>query len=192
MDDGTRRDLLLGWRVLAGLLIYPITVLAGLNALLRIVSACCVALDSWTPEGALGNLAFGFPALAGIAALWVSTIQPPAWVARDRARFVLVATGLLAGMLMECLFLRAGFALEDPRFRSPGLGDLWTFAGALVAGAVNLVLVIAARDGASQRAMHRAHSPAPPAPHVSADQDLRPVILRPFVREETRPMKPKA
>jgi hypothetical protein len=195
MDDEAKADLLKGWRLLAAGLIYPITIVAGLNAIVRIVSGCCVGLDSWTAEGAFGNFALGFPALAGLAALWVSTIHSTDWIARDRGRFVLVITGLMTGIVMECLFLRAGFLLKSPRFRSPSFEDLWTFAGPLIAGAVNLTLLITARDDAvrpTATVPHTGHGSSSPPPHLTSDQVLQPVNLRPFRREQATTTRPPA
>lgn len=186
MDAQARRDLMLGWRVLAVVLIYPITVRAGLSSIVRIVSGCCLTLDSWTPEGALGNLALGFPALAGLAALWLSTIRPIGGLARDRGRFLLVTTGLLTGLVMEGLFLRAALVHDAARFRSPGGLNLWTFAGPLLVGVVNLALLIRARERAfavTSARPHTAHEPALSVPHVREVEVLQPVNLRPYRRD---------
>jgi hypothetical protein len=193
MEQSTKTDLLVAWRCLAAVLIYPITVVAGLNALVRILSGCCVALDAWTPEGALGNLALGFPALAGIASIWLSTVHPADRIARDRVRFVLVATGLMTGMVMECLFLRAGFVQGVPRFRSPSVYDLWAFGGPLIAGVVNLLLLIRAREevfAVSAPAPHALQRRLDPPHHGPVDQVLRPVVLKPFRHAVATPSKP--
>ncbi len=183
LNDEAGQELLLGWKLLAALLIYPLTIMAGLSALMRIISGCCVTLDSWSPEGALGNFMLGFPAMAGLAALWVSTLHHASWTASDRVRFVLVATGLMAGIVMELNFLRSGFVLADPRFRSPRVYDLWTFGGPLLVAITNLHRMIRAREQffamaaiqprlAAVELSTRSHEPADPV--------LRPVRLRQY------------
>jgi len=183
MNVDASEELRAGWKLLAGLLIYPLTILAGLNALLRIISGCCVTLDSWTPEGALGNFMLGFPALAGLAALWLSTIQDSTWTARDRVRFVLVVTGLMTGMVMELNFLRSGFVLAAPRFRSPRLDDLWTFGGPLLVAATNLLLLIRARERLfTAMATVPGEEPLDPMTRFAMvpEPALHPVRLQPF------------
>ena len=51
----------------AVILISPITILAGMPALLLLISSGCVLLDCWSFHGAWQNLATGFPAALAIA-----------------------------------------------------------------------------------------------------------------------------
>src|SRR5262249_42849420 len=146
MDNGEGQDLRVGWRLLAAVLIHPVTILAGLEAIVRIVSGFCFLIDSWTPEGALANFALGFPALAGLVPLWVSTILPAARITREKGRFVLVSTGLMIGTVLDILLLRAAYAQGAMQFESPGVLDVWTFAGPIIVAPVNLVLLARARD----------------------------------------------
>ena len=120
MESGVNHVRIQAWRWAASILIYPVTILPGLNAAILLISTLCVGLDSWTWEGALNNLAFGFPAVAGITALWFSTLVPVRWIAQSRWRFLLVTTGLMTGLIMECLFLKAG--MENQAIRLPGAG----------------------------------------------------------------------
>jgi hypothetical protein len=190
MDGDLKRDLIQSWRVLGAILIYPMTVAAGLGALLRIVSACCVLLDSWTAAAALSNLALGVPTLAALAALWITTIRPAERLAGNRARFVLAATGLLTGLVLEFLYLRARLATGGPSVRGFGPLDLWTIAGPPAVVLVNLGLLIRAREHAF------AASPSPPAAperrvpaevHPHSAEVLRPFALRPYRREPSHP-----
>ena len=62
------QDRIVTWRWVASILIYPITIVPGLNATVLLISSACVGLDCWSLEGALSNMSLGFPAVAGIAA----------------------------------------------------------------------------------------------------------------------------
>ena len=76
MEKGVNQDRIAAWRWVASTLIYPVMILPGLNATVLLISSVCVGLDSWSLEGALSNMSLGFPAVAGIAALWFSTHTP--------------------------------------------------------------------------------------------------------------------
>ena len=76
MEKGVNHDRIAAWRWVASFLIYPVTILPGLNATVLLISSVCVGLDSWSLEGALSDMSLGFPAVAGIAALWFSTLTP--------------------------------------------------------------------------------------------------------------------
>ena len=145
MEKGVNHDRIAAWRWVASILIYPVTILPGLNATVLLISSVCVGLDSWSLEGALTNISLGFPAVAGIAALWFSTLTPILSIARSRWRFLLVTTGLMMGLLMECLFLKAGIQNQAIRLPWTGFLELWVFGGPLLAGFVNLALLISAR-----------------------------------------------
>ena len=108
MESGVENDLIAAWRWVAGALIFPVTVIPGFHAVILVISSFCVLLDSWSLEGAMINLSLGFPAVAGITALWISTLLPLTAIVRTRSGFVLVTTGLLAGLVLECLLLKAG------------------------------------------------------------------------------------
>src|SRR5208337_4037284 len=61
MEKGVNHDRIAAWRWVASILIYPVTVLPGLNAAVLLISSVCVGLDSWSLEGALSNMSLGFP-----------------------------------------------------------------------------------------------------------------------------------
>ena len=61
MEKGVNHDRIAAWRWVASILIYPVTVLPGLNATVLLISSVCVGLDSWSLEGALSNMSLGFP-----------------------------------------------------------------------------------------------------------------------------------
>ena len=167
------------WRWVARILIYPVTVLPGLNATVLLISSVCIGLDSWSLEGALSNMSLGFPAVAGIAALWFSTLTPIPSIARSRRRFLLVTTGLMMGLLMECLFLKAGIQNQAIRLPRSGFLELWVFGGPLLAGCVNLTLLIWARNQMNGRVVPVPVHAVPPH-HLAAQRILRPVRLEPY------------
>ena len=179
MEPGVNHVRIQAWRWAASILIYPVTILPGLNAAILLISTLCVGLDCWTWEGALNNLAFGFPAVAGITALWFSTFVPIRRIAQSRWRFLLVTTGLMMSLIMECLFLKAG--MENRAIRLPGAGvlQLWVFGGPLLAGSVNLSLLIWTATRLNRRPIPVRVHVVPPH-HLTARQDLRPVRLEPF------------
>ena len=176
MEKGVNHDRIAAWRWVASILIYPVTILPGLNATVLLISSVCVGLDSWSLEGALNNMSLGFPAVAGIVALWISTLTPISSLARNRLRFLLVTTGLMIGLLMECLFLKAGIQNQTIRLPRAGFLELWVFGGPLLVGGVNLMLLIWTR----QR-LYRKVVPVPvraiPPHHLDAERILRPVRL---------------
>jgi hypothetical protein len=179
MEKGVNHDRIALWRWVASILIYPVTILPGLNATVLLTSSVCVGLDTWSLEAALDNLSLGFPAVAGIAALWISTHAPIRSLARSRLRFLLVTTGLMLGLLMECLFLKAGFqsqAISLPRY---GILELWVFGGPLLAGCVNLALLIWARHRLYKR-VFRVPVQAVPPHHLYGERGLRTVRLEPY------------
>ncbi len=179
MQTGVNHDRFAAWRWVASILIYPVTILPGLNAAILLISSGCVGLDTWSLEGALSNLSLGFPAVAGIGALWFSTLTPARSIVRDRWRFLLVTTGLMMGLLMEGLFLKAGIQNQAIRLPSSGFLELWVFGGPLLAGCVNLTLLIWARYQ-----MYRRVVPVPvhavPPHHLGTQGHLRPVRLEPY------------
>jgi hypothetical protein len=127
----------------------------------------------------LNNMSLGFPAVAGIAALWFSTLTPIPSIARSRWHFLLVTTGLMMGLLMECLFLKAGIqnqAIRLPRFC---FLELWVFGGPLLTGCVNLTLLIWARNQMNRRVVPVPVHAVPPH-HLAAQRILRPVRLEPY------------
>ena len=66
-------------------------------------------------------------------------------IARSRWRLLLVTTGLMMGLLMEGLFLKAGIQNQVIRLPRTGFLELWVFGGPLLAGCVNITLLIWAR-----------------------------------------------
>jgi hypothetical protein len=179
MEKGVNHDRIAAWRCVASILIYPVTILPGLNAAILLISSVCVGLDSWSLEGALSNMSLGFPAVAGIAALWFSTLTPIPSIARSRWRFLLVTTGLMMGLLMECLFLKAGIQNQAIRLPWSGFPELWVFGGPLLAGCVNLTLLIWARNQMNGRVVPVPVHAVPPH-HLAAQRNLRPVQLEPY------------
>jgi hypothetical protein len=179
MEKGVNHDRIAAWRWAASFLIYPVTILPGLNATVLLISSACVGLDSWSLEGALNNLSLGFPAVAGIAALWISTLTPIRSLAHSRWRFFLVTTGLMMGLLMECLFLKAGIQNQSIRLPRTGFLELWVFGGPLLAGCVNLTLLIWARHCFYRRVVPVPVRAIPPH-HLGAERILRPVRLEPY------------
>ena len=151
MEQGENHVRIAAWRWAASILIYPVTILPGLNATILVISSACVGFDCWSWEGALNNLSLGFPAVAGIAALWFSTLTPIASMARSRWRFVLVTTGLMMGLIMEYLFVKAGIQNQTIRLPRSGFLEIWVFGGPLLAGCVNLTLLIRARQRLHRR-----------------------------------------
>ena len=179
MEKGVNHDRIAAWRWIASILIYPVTILPGLNATVLLISSVCVGLDSWSLEGALTNMSLGFPAVAGIAALWFSTLTPLRSIARNRWRFLLVTTGLLMSLLMEGLFFKAG--IQNQAISLPGFGflELWVFGGPLLAGCVNLTLLIWTRNRLYRRVIPIPVRIIPPH-HLGAERVLRPVRLEPY------------
>ncbi|QEH36707.1 hypothetical protein OJF2_52920 [Aquisphaera giovannonii] len=186
MDRDVKNDMIAAWRCLAAFLIYPVTVFPGLHALGLLVSSLCVPLDAWSPEGALSNLLLGLPAIAAIAALWCSVVVPLPVLAGNRRLFVLAASGLMAGLVLEALFLRAGLRGGfGPTFRMT-VARVWLFFAPPVVGLVNLYLLIRA-SLASQgesvadpiEAMATRLS-AYPRHHLPESPARAPVVLRPF------------
>ena len=84
--------------------------------------------------------------MAGIAALWVSTTLPLAAIARTRSGFVLVTTGLLMGLVLQFLLLRAGLGHDLSRLTSIGLLHGTLCSSLMIMGVVNLLLLIRARE----------------------------------------------
>jgi hypothetical protein len=179
MKRDVNQTLIAAWRWIGSILIYPVTILPGLNAAVLLISSVCIGLDSWSVEGAMSNLSLGFPAVAGIAALWFSTLAPTAWIARSRDRFLLVTTGLMMGLLMECLFLKAGIQNQAIRLPETGFLALWVFGGPLLAGCVNLILLIRARHRMYQRLVPATVQSIPPH-HLGTERIFRPVRLQPY------------
>jgi hypothetical protein len=190
MERGVDNKLIAAWRWVAGFVIFPVTVIPGLHAVFLVISSFCVLVDSWSLEGAMTNLSLGFPALAGIVALWLSTLLPLAVIARTRSGFVLVTTGLMMGLVLECLLVKAGLGSDITRLRRVSLYQAWVFGGPLVMGLVNLLLLIRAREILSRprplpRRVVEEISPRRrprgiPRHHFHPDPVLRPVILRPY------------
>ncbi len=176
MEQGVNRDRFPAWHLIASLLIYPVTILPGLNALVLLISSVCVGLDGWSWEGALNNLSMGLPAVAGIVALWFSTLTPIASIARSRWKFFLVTTGLMTGLILECLFVKAGIQNLSVRLPRTYLLALWVFGGPLLAGSVNLSLLIWARYRLTRRLITVPVRAVPPH-HLAAGRNLRPVRL---------------
>jgi hypothetical protein len=197
MDESAVKDILAAWRWLAALLIYPITIIPGFHAVFLLISSFCVLLDSWSLEGAMHNLTLGLPAVAGVTALWFSTLLPLPAIAHSRHRFVLVTTGLLMGLFLQCIILKSAIHGDVTALPSVDLFQVWVFGGPLLVGTINLALLIRARN----RMADPAPVPVPargssiPPHHLPPGSALRPVILQPyrppvsmrsFVNETTR------
>jgi hypothetical protein len=176
MERGVEIDLAWVWRLCAVVLIYPISIVAGANGVLLLVSTVCVDLESWSAEGAMSNLSLGFPLVAGITALWASTLCPHPWLARNRYRFVLVATGLLVGLGVDGVFVIDRFKLNPNKAFSLEFHELWMIVGPLVASCVNLALLINARNHINDDLVPAPVRVVPPS-HLTTHSELRPVIL---------------
>jgi hypothetical protein len=203
MEPGVENDLIATWRWVAAILIGPVTVIPGLHAIVLVISSFCVLLDSWSLEGAMTNLSLGFPAVAGITALWISTLLPFSIIARRRLPFVLVTTGLLSGFALECLLLKAGLVRVLIRLPVVDLLQVWMFTGPLALGLMNLVFLIRARDAIYKQPARvlAAESTAPvrvsgiPPHHLQPEPVLRPFILRPYrppISLRTQARRPRA
>ena len=116
------------------------------SAVVLLISSGCVLHDSWSLEGAMSNLFLGLLAAAGIAALWISTLCPHPALARNRYRFVLVTTGLLVGLILNCLILKARLRSDFTPVFAADLLQTWMYSGPLLVGCVNLALLIQARN----------------------------------------------
>jgi hypothetical protein len=188
VECGVVNDLIATWRWVAGFVIFPVTVFPGFHALILVFSSFCVLLDSWSLEGAMTNLCLGLPAVVGITALWISTLLPLATVARTRSGFVVVTTGLMMGLILECLILRAGLWDSLGQLRPVDPFQAFMFICPFLIGLVNLLLLIRAREILSRppvqvvveeiRPVRRGRR-IPPH-HFRSPVVLRPVILRPY------------
>ncbi|WP_165225749.1 hypothetical protein [Aquisphaera insulae] len=190
MDRDVKNDVVAAWRCLAAFLIYPVTIFPGLHALSLTFSSLCIFAESWSLEGAMSNLSLGIPALAGIAALWSSVIVPFPVLARDRRSFVLVAAGLMAGLVLEGLFLMAGLNLGLDLPLHLSVARVWLFVAPPIVAAINLSLLIRASQMAQADAIpvrvesSGAFHPAMPRHHLPGPVRREPVVLRPY-RPET-------
>jgi hypothetical protein len=177
MDRGVENGPPWLWRICAAVLVYPISVLAAVNGSLLLVSVVCFRLDSWSAEGAMGNLSLGLPLVLGVTALWVSILYPYGRLVRERHRFVLVATGLLAALGVDGMFLIARLRIDPASVLSLPFSQLWMIVGPLVAGSVNLGYLVSARQH-----IFDALEPEPgrviPRNHLTPQSELRPVVLK--------------
>jgi hypothetical protein len=190
MEEGLERDLLFFWRCAAVILISPISVLAGMPALLLIVSSGCLLLDCWSLHGAWQNLSTGFPAALAIAALWFATCASREWLAENRGRFVMTTTGLLVGLILESLSLTAQTGQYPLAGVGFGVSKTWFHCGSLVVGSVNLVWLITARnqfdDLETPDLIETVTSTIPepdravPSPHFALGERLQPMRLEPY------------
>jgi hypothetical protein len=190
MEEGLERDLLFLCRCAAVIVISPITILAGMPALLLLISSGCVWLDCWSLEGAWQNLSTGFPAALAIGALWFASCAPCDWLAKNRSRFVMTTTGLLAGLILESASLVSStdqFALAD---LGCSVYKTWFLCGSLAVGSINLVWLITARkkiedlerpvpiETLTSKTLE--YDRAVPSPHFALAEALRPVQLEPY------------
>jgi hypothetical protein len=187
MERGVDNDLIAAWRWVAGFVIFPVTVIPGFHAVVLMVSSFCVPLDCWSLEGAMTNLSLGLPAVAGITALWISTLLPLSAIARSRSRFVLVTTGLLMGLILEYLLLRAGLGYDVSRLRRLDLFQACVFGCPGAIAVINLFLLVRTRELSLKpfRRLTEEHSASAyphviPPPHLHPAPVLHPVILRPY------------
>jgi hypothetical protein len=188
MERGVDKDLIAAWRWMAGFTIFPVTVIPGFHAVILLISSFCVFLDCWSLEGAMTNLSLGLPAAAGVAALWISTLLPLSLIVRTRSGFVLVTTGLLMGIVLECLLLRAELGGDLSRLSKVGLFQACVFGCPWAIAVVNLFLLIRTRE-LSLRPPIRIIAEEIKAPvrrrgvppyHLQSAPVLRPVILKPY------------
>jgi hypothetical protein len=190
MEEGLERDLLFFWRCAAVILISPITILAGMPALLLMISSTCVLLDGWSFYGAWHNLSTGFPAALAIAALWFATCSSREWLAEHRGRFIVTTTGLLVGLILGALSIASRTDHFTFAELSPRGYQTWCLCGSLAVGSVNLVLLVTARkqidDLEKPDPIETATSAMPtsdravPSPHFALGEVLRPVRLEPY------------
>ena len=85
----------------------------------------------------------------------------------------------MMGLLMECLFLKAGIQNQAIRLPRSGFLELWVFGGPLLAGCVNLTLLIWARNQMNRRVVPVPVRAVPPH-HLATQRILRPVRLEPY------------
>lgn len=181
MEPAERNDLIGAWRRLAAVLTYPATIVPGISSVVLIVSGVCVPLDCWSLEGAMSNLFLGLLAIAGVAALWVTTLCPHPALARNPYRFVLVTTGLVMGLVLNTLILKAKLQSDLTPVFAADLLEAWMYAGPLLAGSINLALLIYARSRMNEElALEPARVSGVPRPHLRLDEALTPVTLRPY------------
>ena len=98
----------------------------------------------------MSNLFLGLLATAGLAGLWIATLCPHPPIARNRSRFVLVATGLVAGLILNSVVLKARLQSDVTPVFAAGLLQTWMYAGPLLAGCLNLALLIHERSRMSE------------------------------------------
>jgi hypothetical protein len=198
MEEGLERDLLFFWRCAAVILISPISILAGMPALLLMVSSGCVLLDCWSLHGAWQNLLTGFPAALAIAALWFATCTSCEWLAENRGRFVMTTTGLLVGLILEFLSLTSQSGRFPLAYLSFGVYKSWFLCGTLAVSSVNLVWLITARKQiddletpdpiVTMTSTIPERDRAVPSPHFALGERLHPLRLEPYrPPPDTRP-----
>jgi hypothetical protein len=181
-------DLIAAWRWVAGFVIFPVTVIPGFHAGILMISSFCVLLDCWSLEGAMTNLSLGLPAVSGITALWISTLLPHSAIARSRSRFVLVTTGLLMGLILEYLLLRAGLGNDLTQLHRLDLFQACVFGCPGAIAVINLLLLVRARElslkPSSRKPAEELSAPAYqhviPPPHLHPAPVLHPIVLRPY------------
>ena len=181
MEQAVRSDFIAAWRCAAVVMTYPATIAAGMSAVVLLISSGCVLLDSWSLEGAMSNLFLGLLAAAAIAALWISTLCPHSVIARSPYRFVVVTTGLLMGLILNSLILKARLHSDSTPAFAAGLLQAWIFSGPLLAGCINLVLLIHARNRINvAQVLVPVRASAVPRPHLRVEPALMPVVLEPY------------
>ena len=99
----------------------------------------------------MSNLFLGLLAAAGFAELWIATLCPHPPIARNRPQFVLVTAGLVTALILNSLVLRARLQSDVTPVFAAGLLQTWMYAGPLLAGCLNLALLIHERSRMSER-----------------------------------------
>jgi len=181
VEQAVPTDLIAAWRCTAAVMTYPATIAAGMSAVVLLISSGCVLLDSWSLEGAMSNLFLGFLAAASIAALWISILCPHPVIARNPYRFVTVTTGLLTGLILNSLILKARLQNDSTPAFAVDLFQSWMFSGPLLAGCINLALLIHARNRINEPGvLAPVWASGVPRPHLRLEPALMPVVLDPY------------
>jgi hypothetical protein len=183
VEQAVREDQIAAWRWISAVMIYPATIDPGSRAVILVLSSGCMTHDSWSLEGSMSNLILGLLALSGIASFWIATLCPHRAIVRNRFRFVIVTTGVLMGLILNGLILRARLLGDIVPLVSADLIQTWMFVGPLLASCINLALLVMERDR-----MHEVELITPvrvssvPRPHLYLDTSVKPVLLEPYRR----------
>jgi hypothetical protein len=179
--------------IVAMILIYPITVIAGPRSVLLLISGLCVGVDAWSPEGAARNVLAGLPVLAALAALWATVTVSPERLARGWAAFVTTSTGLIMALILGGSSIGAGFTDDSIVHIQIELPLIWVFGGPVAVAVANMAWLIRARSRIGEplpRPAQSAPARAIPRPHVPVEVVQRPTALVPYRRSDSQAARP--